>query len=59
LTTGKKGKKKGKGKTISLNDFLGDTQGPGIVKQINWADETEDDYRSVNSCKYSCVKQSI
>ena len=55
LIAGKKGKKKGKGKTISLNDFLGDTQGPGIVKQIDWADEAEDEYRSVNNCESPAI----
>ena len=49
--SGKKGKKKGKGKTVSLNAFLGDSQAPGMVKQIDWADEAEEEtYRSVSSC---------
>ena len=37
---------------MSLNDFLGDSQAPGLVKQIDWADEADDEYRSVNSCKF-------
>ena len=47
---GKKGKKKSKGKTLSLNDFLSDVNsGTNYVKDppkapvtTNWADATED-----------------
>lgn len=47
---GKKAKKKSKGKTLSLNDFLSDTaSGTNYVKDppkalatTNWADATED-----------------
>jgi len=48
---GKKGKKKGKNfKTVSLNDFLGDTAAPGVIKQLDWADEAEEEFLSVNNC---------
>ncbi|XP_076813138.1 uncharacterized protein LOC143459759 isoform X1 [Clavelina lepadiformis] len=51
--TGKKGKKKAKAKTVSLNDFLGDTSTPGVVKQIDWADEVDEDFSPVsNSIAY-------
>uniref|UniRef100_H2Y944 RRM domain-containing protein n=3 Tax=Ciona savignyi TaxID=51511 RepID=H2Y944_CIOSA len=52
-TGGKKGKKKGK--TISLNDFLGDSgASPGVVKPtLNWADEADEEFQmSFNSNPY-------
>uniref|UniRef100_F6RZE8 RRM domain-containing protein n=1 Tax=Ciona intestinalis TaxID=7719 RepID=F6RZE8_CIOIN len=47
---GKKGKKKAKNtKTLSLNDFLGDTPGasPGVIKPtLDWADEADQENNS-------------
>ncbi|XP_078484675.1 uncharacterized protein LOC100183462 isoform X1 [Ciona intestinalis] len=50
---GKKGKKKTKNtKTLSLNDFLGDTPGasPGVIKPtLDWADEADQEFRSMST----------
>jgi len=49
MVTGKKGKKSGKGKTVSLNDFLakennnaGDVTQTVVVPKSSWADEVDD-----------------
>lgn len=66
----KKAKKKSKGKTLSLNDFLSDaTSGTNYVKDppkapatTNWADATEDldpsgQYKNIYKIVIVCVEQ--
>uniref|UniRef100_F6QSU4 RRM domain-containing protein n=1 Tax=Ciona intestinalis TaxID=7719 RepID=F6QSU4_CIOIN len=59
-TAGKKGKKKAKNtKTLSLNDFLGDTPGasPGVIKPtLDWADEADQEFRSMSTYKNKLIQ---